>query len=356
MKIDNRFGYNIVFAALICFGLTNAVAQQPKPEPKMTTTTVADNRFGEGGTKETTSDEKFKVYREVWKDKEGQKREIHRLVYFDRGGISSEAWEFIKWDNSSVRLMLFHPAKAGSNYSLSGNGYDDTHSKEDYEAYIAQAEKQFADDRTVPPNPFTKENKNKDVATQVEQPAVPQNEVFTPKRQTSPTEGVEQPTLPEREVFTPAIDSCLIGTWECVSYKENSKQFTGGGTGFRVTFKADGTEIVDYSSMQPIRFAGTDILSFEGKASAKISTNGGVAKIERMLDAGASFHAVMPAFGKDWKPKIPGLGGGGLGEVKGNNTYKCTDDSLEYQVSGARDLHPTGTAKLTRVKTKEEPK
>ena len=148
----------------------------------------------------------------------------------------------------------------------------------------------------------------------------------------------------------PKIDSCLIGTWECVHYTENNKRFTGGGTGFRVTFKNDGTEIVDYSSMRPIRFAGNDILSFEGKASAKISTNGGVAKIEKMLDAGASFHFVVRATGTDWKPKIPGLGAGGLGEAKGNGTYKCTEDTLEYQISGARDLHPTGTAKLHRIK------
>jgi hypothetical protein len=46
-----------------------ALAQKkPAREPELTTTTVADNRYGEGGTKETTSDEKFKAHYEVWKE------------------------------------------------------------------------------------------------------------------------------------------------------------------------------------------------------------------------------------------------------------------------------------------------
>jgi hypothetical protein len=50
------------------------LAQQQKPqpseEPKLTKTTVADDRYGKGGTQETFSDEKLRVDHELWKDKD----------------------------------------------------------------------------------------------------------------------------------------------------------------------------------------------------------------------------------------------------------------------------------------------
>jgi hypothetical protein len=146
------------------------------------------------------------------------------------------------------------------------------------------------------------------------------------------------------------IDSCLIGTWECTSFKEANKFITGGGTGFRVTFKSDGTETVDYSKMQPIR-AGNDKMVYEGKATARISAKDGVAKIEKMIEAGVTFDAafMLKRYGKEWNPKLPELGPGGLGTTKGKSNYKCTGDSLEYQSStprGAADC----TVKLTKVK------
>jgi hypothetical protein len=133
------------------------------------------------------------------------------------------------------------------------------------------------------------------------------------------------------------IDPCLVGTWECTSFKEANKFITGGGTGFRVTFKSDGTETVDYSKMQPIR-AGNDKMVYEGKATARISAKDGVAKIENMIDAAAKFNASFLAkrYGKEWNPKLPELGPGGLGTTKGKNNYKCTGDSLEYQSSTPR--------------------
>ncbi len=144
------------------------------------------------------------------------------------------------------------------------------------------------------------------------------------------------------------IDSCLIGTWECVSFKENIKSYTGGGTGFRLTFASDCTETVDYGPMKPI-MAGRDTVSYLGTASAKISTKNSVGKIEKMVNAGASLNAVAREVGLDWKPKIAGLGAGGLGSVKGGSKYTCTEYTLEFQTSTAADQHPNCSVKLHRV-------
>ena len=144
-----------------------------------------------------------------------------------------------------------------------------------------------------------------------------------------------------------AFDSCLVGTWECTDFKQPSQFVTEGGTGFRVTFKSDGTQIVDYSNMKPLK-SGKDTTIFSGTATARISTKDGVAKIEATEKADVTMKI-------DWAGvkdtmKVPGLGVGGLGSTKDNNNYKCTETSLEYRTSVARDAHANCTVKLTRVK------
>jgi hypothetical protein len=144
------------------------------------------------------------------------------------------------------------------------------------------------------------------------------------------------------------IDPCLVGTWKCTSFREaNNNYFTGGGTGFRVTFSKDGIETIDYSSMQPTKLGPHDTIGFIGKASAKISTDKSVAKIEAMQNASVSmtfnfFHA-NPTM------KYPGLGPGGLGSPENKNNYKCTEDSLEYESSYQHGQY-TCTLKFTKVK------
>jgi hypothetical protein len=153
------------------------------------------------------------------------------------------------------------------------------------------------------------------------------------------------PSAPE----SAAIDPQLIGTWECISFKESVGSVTGGGTGFRVTFKSDGTESVDYSNMKPVMSGLRDKTTYSGTAMARISTNDGVAKIEKMVSAGAVM-TVDSATGHFSLPKLPGLGPGGLGSTADKNSYKCSEDTLEYQTSAARDGHANTTVKLTRVK------
>src|SRR2546430_15996784 len=69
------------------------MAQDKKPEPKLTTTTSADDKYGKGGTVETTSDDKLRVFREVWKNKDGDIRETHS-IYYDGKDTASEYWDF----------------------------------------------------------------------------------------------------------------------------------------------------------------------------------------------------------------------------------------------------------------------
>src|ERR1700682_233334 len=105
MHVQFRTG-RVPFLGLCCMLLAasliggHVLAQKHSArEPKLTTTTVADNRYGEGGKKETTSDEKFKIHKEVWKDKEGNVKEVHKIEYTGNA-ISGEAWKFYLKDNT----------------------------------------------------------------------------------------------------------------------------------------------------------------------------------------------------------------------------------------------------------------
>jgi hypothetical protein len=151
---------------------------------------------------------------------------------------------------------------------------------------------------------------------------------------------VEQPTLQP-------IAECLIGTWECKSFNEGNRFFTGGGTGFRVTFNKDGTETVDYPSMQPMKAGPIDKIAYTGTASARISTLNGVAKIESMHKAGVMM--TVDSIGRHFTEKIPSLGPGALGSAD-KSSYTCSEDSLEYQTSTRPDRQANCTVKLKKVK------
>jgi hypothetical protein len=127
--------------------------------------------------KETTSDVKFKVCAEVWKDKDGKIRESHRIDYDNKGVPKQELWDFKGGEQTTTFLL---------SSSVFGELFkepihlDATHTKKDSYAYIEEVEKQFAKDGTIPPNPF--KEKEKEVPTTVEKPTLPGNEVFTNQR------------------------------------------------------------------------------------------------------------------------------------------------------------------------------
>src|SRR6266404_1914397 len=67
-----------VSAAFVANAQDKTTTQKTAPDPKLTTTTVADKTYGEGGSLETTSNEKGMLLREVWKDKDGKKVETFK--------------------------------------------------------------------------------------------------------------------------------------------------------------------------------------------------------------------------------------------------------------------------------------
>ena len=314
------------FCAPLVLGLVieNLGAQTPTPLPKLTTTTTSNNKYGEGGTLESTSDEKFNVVKEVWKNKDGHIKEQHVLQWItltpkpnEKSKIKAlaQGWKFYKNEQEVAEFTYWG---SPDNHFVGRPGVDKYGvSRADAEKWIEKIEKEFAADGTIP-HPW--DEKEKLVETKVEQPEVSRT-----------------------------IDPELIGTWECTSFKESGQFVTGGGTGFRVTFKNDRTETVDYSNMKPIMSGLRDKTTYSGIATAQISTNDGVAKIERIVSAGVVM-TVDSATGHFSYPKLPGLGPGGLGSTTDKNSYKCTEDTLEYQTSAARDGHANTTVKLTRVK------
>ena len=141
------------------------------------------------------------------------------------------------------------------------------------------------------------------------------------------------------------IDQCLVGTWLATTVTPTNPRILGGGDGFRVTFKRDGTQTVDYSAMQPFQLRG-DTTTDTGAATARISTDRQAAKIVRIMNAGVLLHIsrVNPTPGLP----MPGLGPGGLGGTSGDNRYTCTRDTLKYQGSMAADKSPNVSVTLTR--------
>ncbi len=82
----------IVSAALVLFALAAApIAAQPAPKSnaEMTSVTIPDDTFGEGGTRQSFSNDKHEVRAEVWRDKLGIVREQFEL---SEGG--AQLWGF----------------------------------------------------------------------------------------------------------------------------------------------------------------------------------------------------------------------------------------------------------------------
>jgi len=300
----------------------NILAQEK--QENLTESTVADTKYGEGGTKTTVSGEKYKMHGEKWKDKAGKIKEVHGIDYEEDTEGRVQRWVFFE---DFPKKVAGNFRKWKSTFTSSTGINEKGLSDEQIAELIEEVEKQFARDGTLPKT-------LKEIQENI-QKAKAEKEKFVETK-------VEQPEMAR-------IDPQLVGTWECISFKESSGSVTGGGTGFRVTFHANGIESVDYSNMKPVMSGLRDKTTYSGTATARISTSDGVAKIEKMVSAGAVM-TVDSATGHFSLPKLPGLGPGGLGSTTDKNGYKCSEDTLEYQTSAARDGHANTTLKLTRVK------
>jgi hypothetical protein len=64
----------------------------------------------------------------------------------------------------------------------------------------------------------------------------------------------------------PPLDNCLVGTWEAETITPiGADSPYKGGTGFHLTFKEDGTQVADYSSMKPLK-SESIVLVYQGSA------------------------------------------------------------------------------------------
>jgi hypothetical protein len=125
------------------------------------------------------------------------------------------------------------------------------------------------------------------------------------------------------------MDPCLVGQWEAFDVTVLGVVKWAGGTGFRVTFKSDGTQITDYSTMKPFT-TERETLTYSGTATGKISTNNRIARIESIEKAGvrADFRGL-----NEWGNSLTSFGPGGLGTTTNDNGYVCTQETLEYKTS-----------------------
>src|SRR5579859_1837891 len=134
----------------------------------------ADNRYGEGGTLTTASDEHFHAMIEEWRDKNGDLREVHIHDYPQPG---NQQWTF--WKNAKIMgvFTLWESRTANRWYLQDDRSH--THSeylpKEEAVKIVEKIEKQFAADGTI-------SDRVLEADTKVEQPTLPRNEAFSCRR------------------------------------------------------------------------------------------------------------------------------------------------------------------------------
>lgn len=146
---------------------------------KMSRVTDTDNRYGKGGTLTTYYDPYPHVTREEWIDKDRKVREIH---IYDSPHHGEQVWSFLT-DGKVIEFLLSQSPGKGQWHLSRGNGtfsgYSDGRSadlpKEDLLKIMEKAEKQFAADGKISGQIF-------EADTEVEQPTLPPNEIFSCRR------------------------------------------------------------------------------------------------------------------------------------------------------------------------------
>ena len=150
--------------------------------------------------------------------------------------------------------------------------------------------------------------------------------------------------LVDRESYT--IDPCLVGTWEAPA----GAPFAG----YRVIFRPDGTQIVDYSKAVPLKLeASKETITWTGIGSNLISTANKAAQVKEERPGSVKLTLVTPAAPIPivWDAgaaKMPGPGA--LGSAVDNTRYACTDASLSYQGSTHRNRQANFPVNLKKLR------
>ncbi len=139
--------------------------------------------------------------------------------------------------------------------------------------------------------------------------------------------------LPSSGTATGSIDSCLVGKWRSESVtSELTGMAAGGGSGILVTFKSDGTQTIDYNSMQPLRGAFGETNQWSGTATGHISTSNGTATIESVEQSDLMHKFIAPDGTSSSNSMGRTLGPAGLVNSPLDRSYTCTKDTLTYKV------------------------
>src|SRR5579864_2062868 len=114
---------------------------------------------------------------------------------------------------------------------------------------------------------------------------------------TSPTPTAAA-TTPAVSPVTPSgsIDSCLVGVWRSqpLAWKVAlPNQTNPGGADAIVTFKADGTEIVDMAKATP-HVVGITTNTWRGTTVAHIAAKNGTVSAAKVVRTDATVHTVVP--------------------------------------------------------------
>ncbi|MFL6375342.1 MAG: hypothetical protein ACJ73D_11800, partial [Pyrinomonadaceae bacterium] len=207
---------------------------------------------GDGGTRETESDDKLRLMHETWKDKAGRRRETHAIRY-EGNTVTEEVWSFSRPEKSPYPTYFVYVPKTGAlqkNFVLVAHP-----TKTEFEAWIVTIEKEFVADGTIA-EPWVQ--KEKEVETKVVPPVL------------------------TKERFGPTkIDPCLVGTWksEAGDYKV-LEMYSSGGLVFKVA--KNGDAMFDYDGLKEavrkFRYGGdisdtVETTKATGKATGVITTS-----------------------------------------------------------------------------------
>jgi hypothetical protein len=160
---------------------------------------------------------------------------------------------------------------------------------------------------------------------------------------TSPTTTAAA-TTPVVSPVTPggSLDSCLVGVWRSqpLAWKVAlPNQTNPGGADAIVTFKADGTEIVDMANATP-HAVGITTNTWRGTTVAQVAAKNGTVSAAKVLRTDATVHTVVPTgnppVDKTQRvfPFVLGLGGN-----PSNKRYEVTQLTLTYEPTTYATLH-----------------
>jgi hypothetical protein len=129
-----------------------------------------------------------------------------------------------------------------------------------------------------------------------------------------------------------SLDPCLVGSWRSEPVGENMLGVTGGG-GILVTFKADGTQTIDYNGMQAFKGGYGDSNLWTGTAEGHITTREGKASVNS-VERSDVVHKYEGPSGRRTNPLSGGLGPAGLGNNRFDPSYQCNETRLTYKDPG----------------------